>query len=71
MSVLRVTLWHQHSRVHTRGWTDLSGEGGGRQAKLLTSVSPLSEMAERHNAKQILQLARDLVHKVQILIENK
>ncbi|XP_057620073.1 small G protein signaling modulator 1 isoform X2 [Chionomys nivalis] len=30
-----------------------------------------NEMAERHNAKQILQLARDLVHKVQILIENK
>lgn len=35
------------------------------------SVSSFSEMAERHNAKQILQLARDLVHKVQILIENK
>lgn len=35
------------------------------------SVFSLSEMAERHNAKQILQLARDLVHKVQILIENK
>ncbi|XP_055461711.1 small G protein signaling modulator 1 isoform X2 [Psammomys obesus] len=30
-----------------------------------------NEMAERHSSKQILQLARDLVHKVQILIENK
>ena len=27
-----------------------------------------NEMAERHNAKQILQLARDLVHKVQNLL---
>lgn len=31
----------------------------------------LSEMAERHNIKQILTLARDLVCKVQMLIENK
>ncbi|XP_043924424.1 small G protein signaling modulator 1 [Protopterus annectens] len=30
-----------------------------------------NEMAERHNAKQVLQLARDLVYKVQTLIENK
>ncbi|KAM9743792.1 small G protein signaling modulator 1 isoform 2-T2 [Menidia menidia] len=30
-----------------------------------------NEMAERHNIKQILTLARDLVCKVQILIENK
>lgn len=29
------------------------------------------EMAERHNTKQILKLARDLVYKVQTLIENK
>lgn len=33
--------------------------------------SALSEMAERHNTKQILKLARDLVYKVQTLIENK
>ncbi|XP_055002760.1 small G protein signaling modulator 1 isoform X2 [Sorex araneus] len=30
-----------------------------------------NEMAERHNAKQVLRLARDLVYKVQTLIENK
>ncbi|XP_042708313.2 small G protein signaling modulator 1 isoform X3 [Chrysemys picta bellii] len=30
-----------------------------------------NEMAERHNTKQLLKLARDLVYKVQTLIENK
>uniref|UniRef100_G3UAM6 Small G protein signaling modulator 1 n=1 Tax=Loxodonta africana TaxID=9785 RepID=G3UAM6_LOXAF len=30
-----------------------------------------NEMAERHNSKQVLKLARDLVYKVQTLIENK
>ncbi|XP_074868968.1 small G protein signaling modulator 1 [Carettochelys insculpta] len=30
-----------------------------------------NEMAERHNTKQLLRLARDLVYKVQTLIENK
>uniref|UniRef100_A0A2K5UJ11 Small G protein signaling modulator 1 n=1 Tax=Macaca fascicularis TaxID=9541 RepID=A0A2K5UJ11_MACFA len=30
-----------------------------------------NEMAERHNTKQVLKLARDLVYKVQTLIENK
>ncbi|XP_032085648.1 small G protein signaling modulator 1 isoform X3 [Thamnophis elegans] len=30
-----------------------------------------NEMAERHNTKQVLQLARELVSKVQTLIENK
>ncbi|XP_053445278.1 small G protein signaling modulator 1-like [Nycticebus coucang] len=29
------------------------------------------EMAERHNTKQVLKLARDLVYKVQTLIQNK
>ena len=29
------------------------------------------EMAERHNAKQVLRIARDLVYKLQDLIENK
>lgn len=29
------------------------------------------EMAERHNVPQVLMKARDLVHKVQTLIENK
>lgn len=39
----------------------------------LTCLSPVrvAEMAERHNTKQILKLARDLVYKVQTLIENK
>lgn len=32
-------------------------------------VSP--EWAERHDAQEILRIARDLVHKVQMLIENK
>ncbi|XP_044029436.1 small G protein signaling modulator 1 isoform X2 [Siniperca chuatsi] len=30
-----------------------------------------NEMAERHNVPQVLMMARDLVHKVQTLIENK
>uniref|UniRef100_A0A672ZHI7 Small G protein signaling modulator 1b n=1 Tax=Sphaeramia orbicularis TaxID=375764 RepID=A0A672ZHI7_9TELE len=30
-----------------------------------------NEMAERHNVPQVLAMARDLVHKVQTLIENK
>ncbi|XP_039742268.1 small G protein signaling modulator 2 isoform X7 [Pteropus medius] len=30
-----------------------------------------SERAERHDAQEILRIARDLVHKVQMLIENK
>lgn len=30
-----------------------------------------SEMAERHNVPQVMMMARDLVHKVQTLIENK
>ncbi|XP_028857340.1 small G protein signaling modulator 2 isoform X1 [Denticeps clupeoides] len=30
-----------------------------------------NEMAERHDVQQILQMARELVHKVQTLIENK
>ncbi|KAJ1071658.1 hypothetical protein K5549_001950 [Capra hircus] len=34
------------------------------------SVSP-SERAEHHDAQEILRIARDLVHKVQTLIENK
>lgn len=33
--------------------------------------SAFSEMAERHNTKQVLKLARGLVYKVQTLIENK
>lgn len=33
--------------------------------------SALTEMAERHNTKHVLKLARDLVYKVQTLIENK
>ncbi|GCB74841.1 hypothetical protein scyTo_0020262, partial [Scyliorhinus torazame] len=30
-----------------------------------------NEMAEHHDAQQVLKLARDLVYKVQTLIENK
>lgn len=30
-----------------------------------------NEMAEHHNAQEILRIARDLVYKVQTLIENK
>lgn len=29
------------------------------------------ERAERHDAQEILRIARDLVHKVQMLIDNK
>lgn len=38
--------------------------------RLQLSVSP-SERAEHHDAQEILRIARDLVHKVQTLIENK
>ena len=31
----------------------------------------LTEMAERHDVQHILRIARELVHKVQTLIENK
>ena len=31
----------------------------------------LEEMAERHNAKQVLKISRDLVHRLQDMIENK
>lgn len=31
----------------------------------------VSEMAERHKSKQVLKIARDLIHKLQTLIENK
>lgn len=37
----------------------------------LNNPSVVSEMAEHHNIKQILTQARDLVCKVQMLIENK
>lgn len=37
----------------------------------LSCLLCVAEMAERHNTKQILKLARDLVYKVQTLIENK
>lgn len=36
---------------------------------IIIYVSP--ERAERHDAQEILRIARDLVHKVQILIDNK
>ncbi len=36
----------------------------------MTSLS-FTEMAERHNAKQVLKLSRDLVLRLQDLIENK
>lgn len=36
-----------------------------------TQLCFISEMAERHDVPQLLVMARDLVHKVQILIENK
>lgn len=31
----------------------------------------ITEMAERHDVQHILRIARELVHKVQTLIENK
>ncbi|XP_040475583.1 small G protein signaling modulator 1-like [Ursus maritimus] len=35
------------------------------------TIKFFNEMAERHNTKHVLKLARDLVCKVQTLIENK
>lgn len=34
-------------------------------------VLVVSEMAERHNAQSVLQLARSLVLQLQMIIENK
>lgn len=69
---------------HPQGWfrmalqsqVSLRGELGNVGWGLLSShlsCPPVcvAEMAERHNTKQILKLARDLVYKVQTLIENK
>jgi hypothetical protein len=36
-----------------------------------SSYASAAEMAERHNAKQVLQLSRELVYKLQDLIDNK
>ena len=36
-----------------------------------TIYHPYLEMAERHNAKQVIRIAQDLVYKLQDLIENK
>lgn len=41
------------------------------QVTWLILMCLLTEMAERHNVPQVLMMARDLVHKVQTLIENK
>lgn len=38
---------------------------------LYSLCSSLTEMAERHDVQHILRIARELVHKVQTLIENK
>lgn len=51
------------SETEACGWTQQEAH------KILPSA--LSEMAERHNTKHVLKLARDLVYKVQTLIENK
>lgn len=49
---------------------------GSSQTTALSTASPQlpmfpPERAERHDAQEILRIARDLVHKVQMLIENK
>lgn len=50
---------------------------GSTQTTALSAASPQlpiffsPERAERHDAQEILRIARDLVHKVQMLIENK
>lgn len=71
MPPLRVTLWGGNPLESTPGAAGISLPGADPQVGRSRGLSSLAEMAERHNAKQILQLARDLVHKVQILIENK
>lgn len=48
-----------------------ASEGWTQKEAHETLPSAFSEMAERHNTKQVLKLARGLVYKVQTLIENK
>lgn len=43
----------------------------GRKVVLTVVCLCLLEMAEHHDAAEILRIARDLVYKVQTLIENK
>lgn len=47
---------------------------GGKPVCLSISDKPLlssAEMAERHDVQHILKVARELVHKVQSLMDNK
>lgn len=58
---------------------DMEQSGQLVSSSQTTALAPASpqlsmfppERAERHDAQEILRIARDLVHKVQMLIENK
>lgn len=47
----------------------MAGQEGGADSSDVCLC--LLEMAEHHDAAEILRIARDLVYKVQTLIENK
>lgn len=67
-SILRGWFMALQSKGRLGMWAELWA--GAAQVSPGPSVC-VAEMAERHNTKQILKLARDLVYKVQTLIENK
>lgn len=55
----------------------MAAEQGGQSQGSSQTAAPAQlsmfppERAEHHDAQEILRIARDLVHKVQMLIENK
>lgn len=62
----------ESSRGTQSGWTAPSSSQTTAFAPAFPQLSVFpAERAERHDAQEILQIARDLVHKVQMLIENK
>lgn len=72
--------WPGQGWKGSRPWKQVEQQGGWPQGSSQTPVPvPATvqlcvcppERAEHHDAQEILQIARELVHKVQMLIENK
>ncbi|KAM9390535.1 small G protein signaling modulator 2-like [Salvelinus alpinus] len=57
LALALVEVYREIIRDNTMDFTDI--------------IKFFNEMAERHDVQHILQIARELVHKVQSLIENK
>ena len=58
-------------QVETAGWATTGLLADYCPCPSIPTVLSPPERAEHHDAQEILQIARDLVHKVQMLIENK